>query len=183
VRNYVRDAAAVLEDFDVERWQQQMLDALWCRDKPQRDALLREAHAHRVAELPAGMERCPVHALESYVMNNWQRMQAALFKDKGVDYVSARAEAQVRDRTRRRFSVPGAWRQENLEGKATLRAIIDEGSWKRFRRWYLERKQRRFEREQRKRLEAAIAEGRLSSEQVGELLGESSGDSRLPVAA
>jgi hypothetical protein len=183
VRNYVLGAAAVLEDFDVERWSQRMLDAIWCRDKPQRDALLLLAHAHRVAELPDGMDRCPVQALETYVTNNWHRMLAALFKAKEVDYVSARAEAQVRDRTKRRFSVPGAWRLESLEGKATLRAIIDEGSWEQFRRWYLDRIQRRFEREQRTRLEAAIAEGRLSSEQVGELLGEVSAEPRLEATA
>ena len=68
--------------------------------------------------------------------NNWHRMHAAHFKAMEVDWVSARAEAQVRERTRRRFEGPGAWSsQKNLEGKATLRAIIDEGSWEPFRQW------------------------------------------------
>jgi hypothetical protein len=172
VRNYVRGAAVVLKNLDVERWQRQMLDAIWRRDEPQRDALLHEAHEHRVAELPDGMERCPLHALQSYVTGNWHRMHAAHFKQQQVDFVSARAEAQVRDRTKRRFSVPGAWRQENLEGKATLRSIIEEGSWECFRRWTLQRARSRFEREQAERLERAVAEDRLTSEQISVLLGQ-----------
>jgi hypothetical protein len=183
VREYVLGAAAVLECLDVPCWQQQMLDTIWKRDKSQRDVLLRQARQHRVAELPESMERCPVHALQSYVTNNWQRMRAARFKEEGVDFVSARAESQVRDRTRRRFSVPGAWSQENLEGKATLRAIIDEGSWEPFRRWCLQRSQSQFERELVARLEKAIADGRLSSKQVAELLSEPLQGSALEKAA
>lgn len=47
----------------------------------------------------------------------------------------------------------------------------------------MQRKQSRFERELRTRLEAAIAEGRLTSEQVCELLGEYPSDSRLAATA
>jgi hypothetical protein len=80
-------------------------------------------------DLVKDMERCPVDALRTNISNNWNRMNAAQFKAMDVDVVSARAEAQLRERTKKRFSVPGAWRQENLAGKATLRAIIDEGNW------------------------------------------------------
>jgi hypothetical protein len=97
-------------------------------------ALLGQAHEHRIGTLPEQLQdKCPLHALEHYVVNNWHRMHAARLQEMGVDLVSARAEAQVRDRTTHRFSVPGAWRQKNIEGTATLRAIIAEGSWQHFR--------------------------------------------------
>ena len=187
VRDYVKGAAAVLEDhegatdnegcdnesevFEADRWQQQMLDAIWKRGVPSRDRLLYQAYEHRVDELPEWLERCPVHALDSYVCNNWNRMNAAQFKQMDVDFVSARAEAQVRERTKKRFSVPGAWRQENLEGKATLRAIIDEGSWERFRQWCRNRTMNLFQQQLVERLEQAMGEGRVSADQVANMLG------------
>ena len=82
------------------------------------------------------------------------------------------AEAQVRERTKKRFSVPGAWRQENLEGKATLRAIIDEGSWERFRQWCRDRTMSLFQQKLVERLEQAMGEGRISAEQVAKVLGQ-----------
>ncbi len=72
-----------------------------------------------------------------------------------------RAEAQVRDRTKSRFSVPGAWREENLEPKATLRSIIAEGRLERFRQHYLERRNARFAQGLQERLEEAHSQGRL----------------------
>jgi hypothetical protein len=125
--------------------------------------------------LPEYLERCPVAALDSYVTNNWHRMNAAKLKQMDLDFVSARAESQVRDRTKARFSVPGAWRLENIEGKATLRAIIAEGSWVRFRRFCLNRTATVFERGFRERLDKALAEGRLSRE-LNEKLAEVPGD-------
>lgn len=172
-RGYVEGAAAVLEaseGFEPPRWKQQMLDAIWTRDERRRDELLRQAAEHRVAELPGSVERCPVAALDSYVTNNWHRMNAAKLKAMGLDFVSARAESQVRDRTKARFSVPGAWRVENIEGKATVRAIIAEGSWERFRRWCLDRTETLFERQLRERLDQALAEGRLRKDRVEALL-------------
>jgi len=74
---------------------------------------------------------------------------------------AAQSEAQVRDRTKRRFAVPGAWRQENLEGKATLRAISAEGSWPHFRAFCLERATTEFQTLLRQRIDRAIAQGRL----------------------
>ena len=189
VRGYVEGAAAVLEDregptddesressnesetFDPESWQQQMLDAIWKRDEQSRDRLLDQAYEHREEELPESLERCPVHALDSYVCNNWDRMHAAEFKHMEVDFVSARAEAQVRERTKKRFSVPGAWRQENLEGKATVRAIIDEGSWESFRQWCRNRSMNLFQQHLVERLEQAMSEGRMSADQVAKALG------------
>jgi post-segregation antitoxin (ccd killing protein) len=104
---------------------------VWQDGRPERDKNDRndEANQRKDKDLVKDMERCPVDALRTYISNNWNRMNAAQFKAMDVDVVSARAEAQVRERTKKRFSVPGAWRQENLEGKATLRAIIDEGNW------------------------------------------------------
>lgn len=194
VRGYVEGAAAVLEfcdgvggqevcastaqaepeseGLDADQWQQQMLDAVWKRDEQSRDRLLQQAREHRVAVLPDSLERCPVHALDSYLCNNWDRMHAAHFKQMDVDFVSARAEAQVRERTKKRFSVPGAWRQENLEGKAILRAIIDEGSWQRFRQWYRQRSMTVFRQQLVARLEQAMSKGRMSAVQVAAALAQ-----------
>jgi hypothetical protein len=170
VRDYVHNAASVLEDLDTDRWQQQMRDAIWNRDERRRDALLEQAHHHRVSELPKQLQKCPVKALQTYLTNNWKHMQAALFKEQGLDFVSARAEAQVRDRTKARFAVPGAWRQENLEPKATLRAIIAEGRWEQLRTDYLQRSRTLFDQQLTQRLEQAIDQGRLRSNEVAALL-------------
>lgn len=109
---------------------------------------------------------------DSYVCNNWHRMRSAQFKAMGVDYVSARAEAQVRERTRKRYEVPGAWRQDNLEGKATVRAIIAEGSWPRFCQWCRERAMDSFSLQLVQRLEVAVAQGRLSQHQADNVFNE-----------
>ena len=166
VCNDVDGAAAVLQGIDADAWNRSMRDAIWNRNKDQRDALLAQAYTQRLTELVRDVHKCPVHALDSYICNNWHRMRSARFKAMGVDYVSARAEAQVRERTRKRFEVPGAWRQENLEGKATLRAIIDEGSWPRFCQWCRGRSMDRFSRQLAQRLEDAVAQGRLSQLQA-----------------
>ena len=67
--------------------------------------------------------------------------------------------------------MPGAWRSENLEGKATLRFIIDEGDWLRFRADYLSHAASTFEPKLALRLERAKNEGRLSEAQVDAILG------------
>lgn len=170
------DAAAQLQGIDVDDWNRAMRDTIWNRDKDQRDDLLATAHNHRVSELPQDVRKCPVHALDSYICNNWHRMRSAQFKQMGVDYVSARAEAQVRERTRKRYEVPGAWRQENLEGKATLRAIIDEGSFGRFRKWCRKRSMDLFSCQLVVRIEGAVAQGRLGAEQANNLFNEPSTD-------
>jgi len=51
-----------------------------------------------------------VKALAHYVTHNWNRMKSAQRKAEGLPFVSARAEAQVRDRSKKRFNVAGAWR-------------------------------------------------------------------------
>jgi hypothetical protein len=63
----------------------------------------------------------------------------------------------------KRFSVPGAWRQENLEGKATLRAIIDEGNGECFKSWCRDRLRDLFASRFIERISQAIAEGRLGN--------------------
>ena len=173
VCNYVESASAVLEGLDADAWQESMKDAIWNRSRDARDELLNQAQRHRVQPLPAGLSVCPVHALKSYVCNNWHRMHAAQFKAMEVDWVSARAEAQVRERTRKRFEGPGAWSQKNLEGKATLRAIIDEGRWGPFRQWCRKQGMHRFSRELVERLEKAVAQGRLNQEQADAFLHDS----------
>jgi hypothetical protein len=165
--NYVENAGAVLEGIDPCRWKRKMKDALWKRNERVRDRLLAQAHDHRVAKLPEHLDRCPVQALDTYVHNNWKYLEAARLKEMGVDFVSARAEAQVRDRTKARFRVPGAWREENLEGKATLRAIIAEGSWLKFRAHYIEQAALRFDQQFQQRFEQAVAEGRIRPTHTG----------------
>jgi hypothetical protein len=162
VRKYVQEAAAVLTGLDAARWERQLRDAIWHRDERQRDKLLKKAQGHRMPDLPAHLERCPLAALQTYLTNNWQYLQSAQLKALGVDFVSARAEAQVRDRTKARFVVPGAWRVENLEPKATLRAIIAEGRWDAFRRAYLDQRRAAHATQLRARLATAVAQGRLN---------------------
>jgi hypothetical protein len=169
VRKYVQEAAAVLTGLDAARWERQLRDAIWHRDQRRRDQLLQRAQRHRVAQLPAHLERCPLAALTTYLRNNWRYLQAAQLKALGVDFVSARAEAQVRDRTKARFVVPGAWRVENLEPKATLRAIIAEGRWADFRRYYLQQRCESHAARLGARLATAVDEGRLDPASVAAL--------------
>ena len=183
VRGYVTAAAEQLEGLDNERWQTEMRTAIWERDLERRNALLVEARRRRVLPLPKDLVRCPLDALESYLCNNWDRMHAARLKEMGVDFVSARAESQVRDRTKSRFAVPGAWRQENLEGKATLKAIIDDGRFDDFRRDCLERSQDLFEKQLADRIKQAFGEGRISQCQADALLSCSAAGQSLDLAA
>jgi hypothetical protein len=167
--NYVHEAAAVLTGLDRARWARQMRDALWERDPKRCAALLEKAAAHRVPTLPEQLERCPVAALKTYRANNWVYLRSAEFKALGVDFVSARAEAQVRDRTKGRFAVPGAWRVENLEPKATLRAIIADGRWAAFRAAYLEQRAGQFASQLAQRLETMVEKGALDPAAVAPL--------------
>lgn len=183
VLDYVKNATSVLTGIDVERWQTEIRAAIWERDIERRNALLIEAREHRVEELPKELERCPADALESYLINNWERMHAAELKAMGLDFVSARAESQVRDRTKSRFAVPGAWKQENLEGKATLKAIVDDGRFDSFRRYCLELSRTLFERQLVARLERALSEGRLSQAQVDQILCQSPAEQPMQKAA
>ena len=187
IRNYVDAAAAVLNPpcakSQTEHWDEQMRNAIWQREKARCDDLLRQAEERKIEALIEDLERCPVHALRTYLSNNWNRMNAAQFKAMGVDYVSARAEAQVRERTKKRFSVPGAWRQENLEGKATLRAIIDEGSWKRFKNWCRDRSRNLFASQLIERITQAINQGRLADVQVAEAISDTEPASVLLASA
>jgi hypothetical protein len=61
------------------------------------------------------------------------------------------------------FTVPGAWREENLEGKATLRAIIADGRWSQFRKHYLDVRSRKSKETFYARAAKAVHEGRLSA--------------------
>jgi len=169
VCDYVIKAGDVLRGLDVELWRKRTRDALWERNERERDRLLRRAQKHRVDKLPAHMEKCPVAALKTYLINNWDHLRSAELKARGLEYVSARAEAQVRVRIHGRYAVPGSWLSENLEGKATLRAIIDEGRWSEFRADYLQRAAQTFEERLAARLAAALADGRLSRDQIAAL--------------
>lgn len=168
--DYVKNASKVLEGLGVTEWVEQMWEAIWERDVARRDELIGQAHAHRVENLPAGYEKCPVKALETYLANNWHHMRFKEMEAKGRPIVSARAESQVRDRTKGRFSVAGAWRQENLEPKATLRAIIAEDSWEEFRSYVIDKRDNAFRRELLERVEEAVLEGRVNPDTVQDAL-------------
>lgn len=167
---YVRLAAAVLERLDVQAWKAALRTAIWQRDRAQCDRLLECARRRRVKNLPAQLEKCPVAALATYLINNWQHMRHADAAALGLPTVSARAEAQVRDRSKRRFRVPGAWRVENLEPKATLRAIIAEGRWPAFRAAQHHNARSLFAAQLRERLLLAIASGRLDAKHVASFI-------------
>jgi len=162
--DYVEAVRKVLSQrFDGLGWAAAMKTAIWNRDLVQRDVLLAQARAHRVKVLPRELEKCPVAALQTYLTNNWKHMRFAELKALGLPFVSARAEAQVRVRTKDRFCVAGAWRLENIEPKATLRSIIADGRWAAFRAHVLEQHRSHFEQGLLARLSIAVREGRLSS--------------------
>ena len=96
-------------------------------------------------------------------------MRFAELKALGLPFVSARAEAQVRVRTKDRFCVAGAWRLENIEPKATLRAIIADGRWPSFGAHLLDQHRTSFEKDLIVRLGQAVKHGRLSHSQVAKL--------------
>ena len=168
--DYVKKAVGVLSEMDTEGWKEQMRAAIWDRDAAGRDILLLEAFRHRVHPLPAKYEKCPLHALQVYLKNNWKHLRFKEMEALGLPIVSARAESQVRDRTKDRFSVPGAWLEENLEPKASLRSIIDEGSWDEFRAYVHQQRQSAFRQQLVARLEAAVREGRLDRAELNAAL-------------
>jgi hypothetical protein len=165
--DYVEAVRKVLSRrFDGPAWAKAMKDAIWNRDVAQRDALLAQARRHRVKVLPRELEKCPVAALRTYLANNEKHMRFAELKALGLPFVSARAESQVRVRTKDRFCVAGAWCLENVEPKATLRSIIADGRWEAFRAHVLARHRDAFECALLARLARAVDEGRLSCAQV-----------------
>jgi hypothetical protein len=168
--DYVYDAASILEGLDTSQWAEHMRQAVLDRDERRRDALLEQAKSHRVASLPENYERCPLHALRTYLHNNWKHMRFREMEQRDLPTVSARAEAQVRDRTKDRFSVAGAWNVENIEGKATLRSIIDEGSYNRFVQWYCSQQEQAFFRDLKLRLDRAVEENRVTAAAAALLL-------------
>ncbi len=176
VCDYIRKAGHVLVGLDVEHWRETMRDACWQRDERERERILRRARKHRAPELPAHLEKCPVATLQTYLRNNWDHIRSAELKARGLEFVSSRAESQVRDRTHVRFHVAGAWSSHNLEGKSLLRAIIDDGRWSDFRTDYLCRAATSFDAELVLRLQRARDEARLSDEQLAAILGPHAAD-------
>ncbi len=168
--DYVGAARKVLWGLDAETWAQQMKDAIWGREPDTKDKLLAKAHKHRLKDLPTDLDnKCPVRALSHYVKHNWHRMHSAQRKAEGLPFVSARAEAQVRDRSKKRFNVAGAWKLDNLEPKATLRAIIHEGDWEHFKRSELASEQSCFAQALQTRLQQAMTEGRLDPDAMADI--------------
>jgi hypothetical protein len=171
-QGYVEEAAKVVRTLDVEAWRRAMKDTLWQRDRRRADELVAQAKRHRMKRLPSHLEKCPVAALKTYLSNNWRYFRFAQFKEAGLPTVSARAEAQVRDRTKDRYAVAGAWKLDNLEGKATLRAIVAEGSWETFRAHFLDKSRTDFECGLRQRIQQVVVEGRMTDDQATKILGQ-----------
>ena len=162
-RDYIRAVVPVLEGLDGGCWKRTMWTAIEDRNKKQRDTLLEQAKRHRIATLPAILTTCPVHALATYLRNNWENMHFKEMKERQLPVVSARAESQVRDRTKARFSVAGAWSLENIEPKAVLRSIIAEGSFADFAEWFYKQEQTSFFSGFKMRVEKAVEEHRLDA--------------------
>ena len=171
-RDYVEAASAVLEGIDRTDWSKRMRAAIWAKDEGRREELLLEAERQRVKNLPKGVAQCPVKTLRTYLKNNWKNMDFARLEEEGLPIVSARAESQVRDLTKDRFCMAGAWREENLEPKAVLRTIIAEGRFEDFKRYVIEKYESIFKRRLMERLKNAVAEGRLSQEQLARVVGQ-----------
>jgi hypothetical protein len=168
--DYVEAARKVLSQrFDGLAWAKAMRDAIWNRNEGQRDELLGQARVHRAKVLPRGLDKCPVAALKTYLSNNWKHMRFAELKALGLPFVSARAESQVRVRTKDRFCTAGAWLLENIEPKATLRSFIADGRWAAFQAHVLAQHRCRFEKDLLNRLALAVRQGRLSIAQLDAL--------------
>jgi len=159
---YVSAAQKVLVDFDAKRWGEQMRDIIWHRHKSMGEHLLCVAYGHLAPRQPEDAEKCPVDALQTYLTNNWKHVRSKQLRSEGLPFISARAENQVRERIRMRFGGPGTWREENLEPKATLLAIIDENSWDEFADYVRRRRDNDFRRHLVTRLSDAVNQGRLS---------------------
>ena len=178
-QDYVHAAAKALVKLDAEKWERDMRQAIWDRDETRRDELLEQAGTHRKGGIKpdetqsTGTDKCPVERMTTYLGNNWNHMHYAALRDRDLPFVSARAEAQVRDRTKRRFSGPGVWRVENLEPKATLRALIAEGRWDAFCTYHLDKTRDQFHQSLRERLTEAVAQGRIRKEVVPTILSSS----------
>jgi len=164
VSEYVAAASKVLVDFDAESWGEQMRDVIWHRHKSMSEHLLCVAYGHLVRPLPEGTEKCPVNSLQTYLNNNWNHIRSKQLRSEGLTYISARAENQVRERIRKRFGGPGTWREENLEPKATLLAIIDENGWAEFAGHVRRQRDNEFRHQLITRLSDAVHQGRLSQE-------------------
>lgn len=161
-RDYVDAVVPVLEGLDAERWRKAMWAAIMDRNETDRETLLEQAQRHRIEVLPAGL-KCPAHALTTYLRNNWEHMHFKQLKDRNLPVVSARAESQVRDRTKARFSVPGTWSLDSIEPKAILRSIIAEGSFVKFAEWLYNKEQQSFALGLKERVEKAVEERRLDA--------------------
>ena len=179
--DYVEKAAALIEGHP-QRWTKAMKGALWERERNKADRLIASARERRVSDLPPHLEKCPVETLATYVANNWERLLSKDFEEKGLDWVSARAESMVRDQIKSRYAVPGAWNEQNLEGKATLRAIIADGRWPKFRTYYLRVCGQDFAQGLDRRLRAAVADGRIRSDVLANF-GLRTASSEVPAAA
>lgn len=160
--DYVDAVVPVLAGLDAEGWRKAMWTAIMDRNETDRETLLEQAQSHRIATLPAGL-KCPVHALTTYLRNNWEHMHFRELQDRGLPVVSARAESQVRDRTKARFSVAGAWSLESIEPKAILRSIIAEGSFVEFAEWLYNKEQQGFVLGLKERVENAVEQRRLDA--------------------
>jgi hypothetical protein len=168
---YVQKAGSVLQGLDTDDWKGRMRHALWDHDRSRVNGLLTQAAVHRVQTLPSSFEKCPIAALRTYVTNNWSYFRFAERCEQGMAYVSARAESQVRDRTKDRFAGPGVWKVENIEPKATLRAIIAEGKWDDFVNHQLMSAQNESSAQLTDRLTDAVARGLLDPGTVRDVLG------------
>jgi hypothetical protein len=82
--DYITDAAEVLHGVDRSSWEDEMWAAVFNRDLIKRDALLEEARTHRIETLPTHLDRCPVHALTTYLRNNWDHMRFQEMEQKGL---------------------------------------------------------------------------------------------------
>ena len=160
--DYVDNAGAVLVDFDSQAWEKEVKDALWHRHREMVDLLLSRAFGHLPHPVPGDHDKCPVHALHTYVNNNWASFRSKQMKGEGLPYGRARAESQVRDRTRARFGGPGTWLEENLEPKATMLAIIMEGSWTQFEQWVHRKREAEFRTDFTDRWRQARLQGRVT---------------------
>lgn len=162
VTDYVAAVEPTVEGLDFENWSKRMKNAIWNREESLVAHIVNDAYLCIKLPLLEDMDKHPLHKLQGYLRNNWAHFRFKQMAQEGLPFVSARAECQVRERTRKRFGGPATWSEGNLEPKATVLAIIDEGSWDEFAAHVRDKRTDSFRQAFRQRLETAVREGRLT---------------------
>ncbi len=112
-----------------------------------RQGILDELSVHRCGQgscAHTDRGECAVTAARRYLRRFGAYMDYPGFLDDGLPIGSGPVEGRIRHVVRRRFDIPGDWREENLHLMLALASIRESGLWDDFWRWMDERDRGRF---------------------------------------